>query len=202
MSVTERHSCTAFQGPVRIATGDLTWVALAAKQALETDALTPVLVFDDRTSRIIEIDFRGSRDDVLNAVAKRDLAEEAAKAPEPLIRRPGRPKLGVVSREVTLLPRHWDWLNSQPGGASVTLRRLVDDARRASEGKDRARLAQDAAYRFMMVMGGDLGGFEEASRALFGRDQERLRSEIADWPRDVREHLLAIAAPVFENRAA
>jgi hypothetical protein len=198
---TDRHTCTAFRGTARIASGDLTWVALAVKEALEGDETAPVLIFDDRTSRLIEIDFRGSRDDVLRSVASRDLAEEAASEPEAPVRRPGRPKLGVVSREVTLLPRHWDWLNSQPGGASVTLRRLVEEARRASDGKDRVRQAQDSAYRFMMVMAGDRPGFEEATRALFAGNLERFRQETAEWPTDIRDHAYGLASAVFEPTA-
>lgn len=202
MHTTERHTCTAFIGATRIATGDLTWVALAVKEALEADDTAQALIFDDRTSGVIEIDFRGTRDDVLRSVAARDLAEEASLSPEPSLRRPGRPKLGVVSREITLLPRHWDWLNSQPGGASVTLRRLVEEARRASDGKDRVRQAQDAAYRFMMVMAGDRSGFEEATRGLFSGDLERFRRETGEWPVDVRDHAYKLAAPAFEQRAA
>ncbi len=71
----------------------------------------------------------------------------------------GRPKLGVVAREVTLLPRHWDWLNAQPGGASVALRKLVEQARRANGDADRARAAREAAYHFMSAMAGDLPAF-------------------------------------------
>lgn len=202
MSVTERHSCTAFIGATRIATGDLTWVALAVKEALEADGMAQALVFDDRTSRVIEIDFRGGRDDVLRSIAARDLAEEAAQSPEPALRRPGRPRLGVVSREVTLLPRHWDWLSSQPGGASVTLRRLVDESRRASDSKDRIRQAQDAAYRFMMVMAGDRPGFEEASRALFAGNLEGFERHTTAWPVDIRDHAYRLAASVFRTEGA
>ena len=202
MTATNRHTCTAFNGAARIATGDLTWVALAVKEVLEADESAQVLIFDDRACRLIEIDFRGNRDDVLRAVAGRDLAVEAVKSPEPAVRGPGRPKLGVVSREVTLLPRHWEWLNSQPGGASVTLRRLVEDARRVSDGKDRVRLAQDAAYRFMMVMAGDRPGFEEATRALFAGDLDRFQRETGEWPIDVRDHAYTLAAPVFGKKAA
>lgn len=202
MHITQRHTCTAFIGTARIATGDLTWVALAVKEALEADDKAQALIFDDRTSRLIEIDFRGSRDDVLRSVAARDLAQEAAQSPEPSVRRPGRPKLGVVSREITLLPRHWDWLNSQSGGASVTLRRLVDDARRAADGKDRVRHAQDAAYRFMMVMAGDRHGFEEATRALFAANLEGFEHHTSSWPVDVRDHAYKLATPVFHSEAA
>jgi hypothetical protein len=203
MSETDHATCTAFLGVTRIASGDLTWVALAAKEALERDENAMVLIFDDRTSRVIEVDFRGTRDDVLRRAADRDLAEEsAAGAPAASARRPGRPRLGVVAREVTLLPRHWDWLNSQPGGASVTLRRLVEDAKRVSDGKDRTRQAQDAAYRFMSAMAGDMPGFEEAARALFAGDLARFQEETAPWPVDVRDHAYKLAAPVFRQEAA
>ena len=202
MSKTDHPTCTAFQGTMRIATGDLTWVALAAKEALENDATANVLIFDDRTSRVIDVDFRGSRDDVLHGVAARNLATEAARDPADPVRRPGRPKLGVVPREVTLLPRHWEWLNDQPGGASVTLRRLVEEARRVSDSKDRVRVAQDAAYRFMSAMAGDGSGFEEATRALFAGNLERFQHETSSWPVDVRDHAYKLAAPSFRREAA
>ena len=105
----------------------------------------------------------------------------------------GRPKLGVVAREVTLLPRHWEWLNAQPGGASVALRKLVDEARRATGDKDRQRAARDAAYHFMSAMAGNLPNFEEASRALFGVDRRRLAALIAPWPDDIRDHIVKLA---------
>ena len=133
-----------------------------------------MLVFDDATGRAVDIDPRGI-DDVL----------------EPRGR--GRPRLGVVAREVTLLPRHWDWLNSQPGGASVALRRLVDEARRTSGDRDRVRAAQEAAYHFMSAMAGNLPGFEEAARALFAYDRRRFADLIAEWPPDVRDHVVKLA---------
>jgi hypothetical protein len=100
--------------------------------------------------------------------------------------------LGVVAREVTLLPRHWDWLNGQPGGASVALRKLVEEARRVNESKDRARRSHEAAYRFMSAMAGNLPGFEEATRALFANDPERLEGLIRVWPKDIRTHLVRL----------
>lgn len=202
MSTSDHKTCTAFQGTTRIASGDLTWVARAAKEALEADATANVLIFDDRTSRVIDVDFRGTRDEVLQRLAPRDPAEEAIHDPAGPVRRPGRPKLGVVPREVTLLPRHWDWLNDQPGGASVTLRRLVEDARRLSDGKDRVRVSRDAAYRFMSAMAGDRPGFEEAARALFAGNLERFQHETASWPVDVRDHAYRLAAPSFQQDAA
>ena len=101
-----------------------------------------------------------------------------------------------MAREITLLPRHWDWLNSQPGGASVALRKLVEPARRASEGKDRIRQSQEAAYRFMSVMAGNRPGFEEATRALFARDEHRFNQKIESWPADMRSHASKLAACV------
>ena len=171
-------ACTAFAGERRIASGPLAEVALAAKAAV--DGGQAVLVFDDDGARQVEIDFRGSAEEV---------AARLAPAEPP--RGPGRPKLGVVAREVTLLPRHWDWLARQPGGASVALRRLVEEARRSPAAERRA--AQEAAYRFMSVMAGDRPGFEEACRALFAGDAEGLAARMAGWPADVRDHARRLA---------
>jgi hypothetical protein len=105
----------------------------------------------------------------------------------------GRPKLGVVAREVTLLPRHWDWLARQPGGASVTLRRLVEDASRSP--KERARAAANAAYNFLHAIAGDRPAYEEALRALFAHDRAKFEAHIASWPADIRRHALRLAYP-------
>jgi hypothetical protein len=120
-----------------------------------------------------------------------EAAADHLSAPEPRGR--GRPKLGVVAREVTLLPRHWEWLGTQPGGASVALRKLVEEARRASGDRDRSRAARDAAYHFMSTMAGNLPGFEEASRALFADDRRRFAGLIAGWPEDIRDHIVKLA---------
>jgi len=144
---------TAFAGTRRIASGELRDVALKAKATVEGDAWAQVIVFDDLTGAVIELDLRGSTEDVLRRLP----ASEAAipiESPSAEGKRPGRPKLGVVAREVTLLPRHWDWLGSQPGGASVALRKLVEKASRENQGRDRLRRAQDAAYRFLSAMAG------------------------------------------------
>ncbi|HEY3352187.1 MAG TPA: DUF2239 family protein [Polyangia bacterium] len=110
---------------------------------------------------------------------------------------PGRPKLGVVCREVSLLPRHWEWLAQQPNGISAALRRLVDDARKREPDRERARRARDAASRFMTVMAGDRPGFEEASRALYAGERERFAALTSDWPEDIRRHLARLAAASF-----
>jgi hypothetical protein len=189
----EPSTCTAFAGPRRIASGPLAEVALAVKRAVEGGEAAPVLVFDDGTSRPVEIDLRGSETEMLARLAPAVPEVPAPAAP----RGPGRPRLGVVAREVTLLPRHWEWLAQQPGGASVTLRRLVEEARRGGEGRDRLRLAQEAAYRFIAAMAGDLPGFEEASRALFAHDQDRFDALNAAWPADIRDHARRLAAAAF-----
>ena len=115
------------------------------------------------------------------------------------VRRPGRPKLGVVAREVTLLPRHWEWLNGQPGGASVALRKLVEEASRAKVGLDRARRARDAAYRFLTAMAGDMPGFEEAIRALFAGNSEGFQSQTEAWPPDIRDYSYRMAEAAFRE---
>ncbi|MGF6226632.1 hypothetical protein QFZ27_000587 [Inquilinus ginsengisoli] len=190
--MTPVSTCTAFQGTRRIASGPLAEVALAVKRA--ADRGDTVLVFDDATSRPVELDLRGSEAEVLARLPAPAVAETQSDAP----RGPGRPKLGVVAREVTLLPRHWDWLAGQPGGASVTLRRLVEEARRAGEGRDRLRQAQEAAYRFMAAMAGDRPGFEEAARALFAPDRDRFAALTEDWPVDIRDHARRLAAAAFD----
>lgn len=175
----------AFEGVRRIAAGSLAEAALAAHRALAGEPSGPVLVFDAATGRVVDLDLRGGP------------AEVAARyGPEPQVQsaQRGRPKLGVVAREVTLLPRHWDWLASQPGGASAALRRLVETARRDSEAADRARSARDAAYRFMAALAGDLPGFEEASRALFAGEDHAFRDRIAAWPPDLRDQLARFTA--------
>jgi len=191
---------TAFEGFRRIASGVLAEVALKTKEVLDRGERAPLLIFDDMTGEQVEVDFRGTAEDVLNRLAERREGALHGRLPgEEASRGPGRPKLGVVAREVTLLPRHWDWLNQQPGGASVALRKLVEAARRGNEGRDRVRRSQEAAYRFMTAIAGNLPGFEEALRALFGGDQGRFDEQVAPWPRDVRDHARKLAMDAFQD---
>ncbi len=180
--------CTAFEGSSIIASGDLTWVVAATKAVVDRGTSEPVLIFDDATSDLIEIDFRGTLDEVMQRLP--------GNQPEPPRGR-GRPRLGVIAREVTLLPRHWDWLNAQPGGASVALRKLVQKASTAHEDKDRVRKAQEVCYKFMSAMAGDLPGFEEAARALFGGNSERFEKCIEAWPAGIRDHTRKLTLPAF-----
>ena len=145
------------------------------KQTLDRHSDASILVFDGRTSAPIDLDFRGSVDDVLARLPATPPASRRIGAAPPAPRGPGRPKLGVVAREITLLPRHWDWLAQQPGGASVAIRRLVEQARRAGDDRDRPRQAQEAAYRFMSAMAGNKPHYEEAIRALFAADRRPFR---------------------------
>src|SRR5690242_5282244 len=158
---------TGFAGYRLIASGELTEVALKAKEWLDRGEGAPIALFEDETGNPVDLDFRGTLYEFLDKLAKKRARRAASEEAEETTRRsgPGRPKLGVISREVSLLPRHWEWLGSQPGGASVTLRRLVEEARRNSQGTDRARRSQEAAYKFMSAMAGNLPGFEESSRA-------------------------------------
>src|SRR5262249_49153761 len=152
---------------------------LAIRKNTKPAGNQPVLIFDDQSGRSIDIDLRGTDEEVR---ARLPLAEPVTEPSASEPRGRGRPKLGVVAREVTLLPRHWDWLASQPGGASVALRKLVEEARRSNGDRDRHRAARDAAYHFMSAMAGNLKGFEEASRALFADDRRRFGELIAAWP--------------------
>ena len=197
--------CTAFEGSRCIASGELAQVVAKVKEVTDRGTGESVLIFDDFNSELIEVDFRGSINDVLAKLEKpavRDgSASESANTDRNAMRGPGRPRLGVVSREVSLLPRHWDWLNSQPGGASVALRELVEEARRVNSSRDKVRHSQEAAYRFMSAMAGNLPGFEEAARALFRGDLERFDSLVAPWPADIRDHAQKLSHVALGSRA-
>ena len=200
MIQTASKQFTAFVGHQRLASGPLAEVALAVMKASQKVAAEPIVIFDDANGRPIDLDLRGTERAVvarlpLPAANSGTPADDMA-APEPRGR--GRPKLGVVAREVTLLPRHWEWLGAQPGGASVALRKLVEEARRFSGDRDRSRAARDAAYHFMSTMAGNLPGFEEASRALFADDRRRFGDLVAGWPGDIRDHTVKLA---FSDRA-
>ena len=190
MSDPSSTPCTAFDGPRFLARGALLDVALAVKAALVRRPTASVLTFEDVSGRVIDLDLRGTDAEVVSRLTRHRPDGDDTPA-----RGRGRPKLGVVAREVTLLPRHWEWLAAQPGGASQALRRLVDQARRTDGGRSRLRAAQEAAYRFMAAMAGDLPGFEEASRALFAADRDRFDRHIAAWPDDVQAYADELAWP-------
>jgi uncharacterized protein len=184
---TQLTTYIAFSATQRICAGSLEQVRQAVNKANSDPAnakLPTPWIFNATTGELIDIDLE------LPIPTDTPVQENANPGP-------GRPRLGVVAREVTLLPRHWEWLKSQPGGASVALRKLVDVARKTSSAADESRIAQAALYRFMSAMGGNLKGFEDASRALFANDKRRFEQLISLWPRDVVEQLNVMAVGAF-----
>ena len=170
---------SVFAGDRCVVSGDLRAMLLSTKARFDRDPGERLLIFEDHTGRQVDFDFRGTPEEVV-----------ARAMPAPVKTGPGRPRLGVISREVSLLPRHWEWLEQQPNGISAALRRLVEEARKRNPEEEQARLAREAASQFMTAVAGNLPDYEEASRALFGKDNARFSSLIERWPEDVRTHLL------------
>lgn len=206
MNAHQGTPCTAFRGKHGLASGPLRHVSTRVKEALDQGEDESILIFNDLDSRPVEVDFRGTLEEVLQRLPPEPGTESGTEpGPEPEQARdeqrgPGRPRLGVVAREVTLLPRHWDWLGRQPGGASVALRKLVEAARKTGESQERLRLARESAYRFMSAMAGNEPGFEEATRALFAGQEERFRAMTEPWAPDLRAHALKVAAAAFPEQ--
>ncbi|MBT3360833.1 MAG: DUF2239 family protein [Rhodospirillales bacterium] len=194
---------TAFIGSHHLVSGPRIEVALAIKNAREGDPAGSILAFDDATGRVVDFDLRGTKEDIIARLVQPPAPAKSSRRPAPASppsnkavsapRGRGRPKLGVVAREVTLLPRHWEWLAAQPDSASVTLRRLVEEARKSNTPRQHARAAKDAAYAFMQALAGDLPGFEEATRALFADNRTGFEMQIFNWPADIRAHAIKLA---------
>ncbi len=176
-----------FSGHDLVVTGDLLAMARTSRDLIERDDGPMPLVFDDATGSQVDIDLRGSLADVEQRYAAPPQPDEAPAAEPPKPAKRGRPRLGVVGREITLLPKHWSWLDDQRGGASATLRRLVDKARKDNEHVDRARRSQDRTNRFLSAVAGNLPGFEEATRALYAGNRQSFVAHTRDWPGDVRD---------------
>jgi hypothetical protein len=181
----ESRDYTAFAGERQIAAGPLVEILPQLKKWADERQSELPLIFDDCTGRQVDFDLRGT------------VAEVVARAIPP--RGPGRPKLGVVPREVSLLPRHWEWLEAQPNGASAAIRRLADEARNREPDRQRARQARDAASRMLTALAGNLPGYEEATRALFASDGAAFREKIGRWPADIRNYALRLAAPALSS---
>ncbi|MCC7376164.1 MAG: DUF2239 family protein [Verrucomicrobiales bacterium] len=210
---TERGAFTAFAGDQRLAAGVLADVAVAVAQSIRREPELIHHVFENDTGSLEELDLRGSDREIrgrIKAATKSEPDDAGSDENESVGREsggaskgteaprgPGRPRLGVVAREVTLLPRHWDWLNDQPGGASVVLRRLVEEARKSGVERDRRRRSQEGAYRFMVVMAGHREGFEEATRALFAGDERRFKAQTKAWPQSIVEYSMELARDAF-----
>lgn len=192
-----RFYYTAFLGVGVVASGSLQHIVSTVKNALDDRDLAKLLIFDDSTGKQIDVDFRGKTDDVLKRLGEPSGDIPGTEVNHQPTRRVGRPKLGVVSGEVTLLPRHWEWLKGQPGGASVTLRKLIDEARRAGEKQSNLRESQEATYNFMTAMAGNFHQYEEALRALYAGDLDCFYHFIDDWAPDIRNHIKRLAANAF-----
>jgi hypothetical protein len=191
---TTATTVTAVLDGRRLAAGPRAVVAQALA-ALSAEGQVMALVFDDRSGAQVDLDLSGG----VEAIAAR-YAEIAPASGTPDNSNDeagrtgrGRPKLGVVAREITLLPRHWDWLASQPGGASVVLRKLIDRERKQAAWDDMVRDLRAATQRFITAMAGDLPGYEEASRALYAGDHARFVAETEAWPTDIRDHARRLA---------
>lgn len=177
----------AFDGPHRVAAASGSEISAKVSAYLQAKPDAQLLVFDCETGRQVDLDLRAP------SPAGGMEAPRAGK---------GRPKLGVVAKEVTLLPRHWDWLARQPGGASVTLRRLIERASKEPDARERQQARATAAYHFMHAVAGNLPGFEEASRLLFAGNIEGLGAAVAQWPGDVGDQVLRLARPQAQPEPA
>ena len=177
---------SAFAGTSLLAAGTRGEVLAALKSRFDQDQGAVILVFQDNTGKQVDFDLRGTLDDVL-----------ARYESTPVRVGPGRPKLGVVAREVSLLPRHWEWLEQKPSGASAAIRKLVDEARKQNPGEQAARMAIEAAGRFMSAMAGNFPGFEEATRALYARNRSKFEILIREWPGDIRLHVQHLVQNAF-----
>jgi uncharacterized protein len=187
------HGYTAFAGDRMVAAGALQDIVPRLKRMLGKAGSDPVRIFSDLTGGTLDFNFHGTEKDVLKRLETFVGGSEGG----PASQGPGRPKLGVVSREVSLLPRQWEWLALQPGGASAVLRRLVDEAKRKAAEGNAVKQCQERAYRFMTESGGDLPGYEEAIRALYRKDKKSFLLRLEGWPPDLKTHILRLAAPVF-----
>lgn len=192
---------TAFHGADILCSGTRLEVALALKRRDPQQNPDAVLVFDDVDGRVVDLDLRGSEAEIAARLGGTNIASVEPEAPMAAPRSRGRPKLGVVSREITLLPRHWEWLSRQRGGASAALRRLVDEARKGEGDRGHRKAAQEAAYNFLQAIAGDFAGYEDAMRALFKADRDGFDAATSDWPAAIRGHAIRLAFGPPEGHA-
>ena len=205
-SIPISRSFTAFAADRQLGSGPIATLALKAKPIADASPATTLLFFDDDTGRQFDLNLRGSEAEVLARLAQQfpdDLpGEEAAPEQDAPVSTRGRPKLGVIAREVTLLPRHWEWLNRQPGSSSVALRKLVDEARHRHAERDAQQRARQACFGFMSALAGNQPHFEEACRALYVGERQRFQACIDAWPTDIRRHALHLADRAFSGQMA
>jgi hypothetical protein len=184
---------TVFEGSKIFCRGSLSDVILRVKRKQDKFPDSGFLIFSDRTGKSLDFNLSGTESDVQRRLEVYVPVVESKESGNG----PGRPKLGVISREVSLLPRHWEWLANQPGGASATLRKLIEGEKKKSAPDSDPKSVQERTYRFMSVLGGDLEGYEEALRALYRKDKKSFQTNLSKWPTDVREHAYELAKPLF-----
>jgi hypothetical protein len=189
---------TVFEGNKRLASGPLERVALKMKRRLKAKPTAALLMFSDQTGKQMDLDLSGSEAQILERLKVFVSAEQGTPSSAGVVG-PGRPKLGVVAREVSLLPRHWEWLAAQTGGASATLRRLVEEAKKNVSERETAKAVQERTYKFMSALAGDLPQYEEVLRALFAKDQKKFHALMGDWPQDLKKHAKTLAAPLWKK---
>jgi len=182
----QERTYSAFVGEQLISSGTFDTMIAVVKAAFDLDSGTLFLIFEDQTGRQVDFDLRGTLEQ-----AKARAFPAMPKAG------PGRPKLGVTSREISLLPRHWEWLEQQPNGASAALRRLIDDARKHGPDEMKARQTREALVRIMSAMAGNQPGYESACRALYAGDRQEFEELILSWPVDIRQYLQDRAKTLF-----
>ncbi|MDO9181477.1 MAG: DUF2239 family protein [Bacteriovorax sp.] len=185
---------TAFDGNKLLFQGPLSDIVLKIKKRLGKAENSSILIFSDSTGKTMDFNFQGNERDVQRRLEVY-VTEEVPKDNSG----PGRPKLGVISREVSLLPRHWEWLATQSGGASSTLRTLVEEAKKKLTNGNQIKQAQERTYKFISAIAGDFEGYEEALRALYKRDENNFLIQIQGWPNDVKNHAIEMATPAFDK---
>lgn len=183
------NTYAAFEGHKLFSKGSLSDVVLKIKKRIGKAAQSEILIFSSETGKVMDFNFQGTEKDVSKRLEIFSSNEDSKPSAGP-----GRPRLGVISREVSLLPRHWEWLATQTGGASGTLRKLVEEAKKKSEQSGPSvKQAQERTYKFLSALAGDLEGYEEALRALFKKDEKQFLEKIQKWPRDVRDYAVELS---------
>ncbi len=185
------NTYTAFLESKIFAKGSLKDLVLKIKKHLGKNENNSILIFSDSTGNTLDFNFKGSETEILKR-----LEMFVSQKPDEYSG-PGRPKLGVISREVSLLPRHWEWLAAQSGGASVTIRRLIDESRKKSSTGESVKQVQEKTYKFLSVVAGDFEGYEEALRALYKRDREKFLKQMEKWPKDIQGYAMRLSETVF-----
>lgn len=183
---------TAFNNNEILAQGSLETIALAVRQKVKEDKNASILIFSDLTGRQIDIDISGTEKQVLERLK----IYSSNKTPQ-VSAGAGRPKLGVIPREISLLPHHWEWLINQDGGSSGIIRKLIDDKIKSTS-PDKVKIAQERAYKFLSAIGGNLPNFDEATRYLYRKDKEKFQELTSSWPKGIVKHSMALLGGVFE----